>query len=96
MNRTMPTEGASAERRLTSIINRLQGLADLAADNASLAGVTADRLLGCDNRAAVGGMSADTPVDVPDGDLDHLNVCLDQLESRLRDTGTAVHRLTAI
>lgn len=93
MNRTMPTEGASAERRLTSLINRLQGLTDLAADNASLAGVTANRLLGCDAEVEA---AATAPGDVPDGDLDHLNMCLDQLESRLRDTGTAVHRLTAI
>jgi hypothetical protein len=85
------------DRKMPSVINRVQGLIDLAANVRDHASKIGDTLLG--SHPAVD--SAESPIEgrgssTIGGDIDQLNECLDLLESRLRGTQESVARLSMV
>ena len=88
---------AMTDRKMPNVINRVQGLTDLAANVRDHASKIGDTLLGshpeCDSeKSPIEGGGSSTI----GGDIDHLNECLDLLESRLRGTQESVARLSRV
>lgn len=85
---TMPM----AEGQITEVINRVQGLHDLAGRARSIVTKTADRMFGEEPGVAGG----EGPANQPSGDIDQLRTCLDHLEQRLKATTYQIERLSVL